>query len=168
MKLLPSRGLRSTMTVAAASGLLVAGLFAAPVAGAEQTTTGAQSSGMAPYTSCYVDGQTFGEGTPVGSGPLKWKYSGTPWVGARYDRCKNTVTLYYGGYKFPAWYKVEWGITPQQELHRYDSGGAGSRYKTVPASHADHTTTIYSLRVKACSGTLCTQWSPLIVLSYYP
>lgn len=164
---LPATRLRTTMTVAAASGLLVAGLSAVPGAGAEEATTGAQSSGKSPYTTCYVDGQSFGEGSPVGSGPLKWKYSGTPWAGARYDRCKNTVTFYYGGYTFPAWYQVKWGLRPQQELHTYSTQGAGSRYKTVVASHADNTT-IYTLTVRACSGNLCTRWSPLIILSYYP
>lgn len=166
MKLLPTIRLR-TATVAAASGLLLAGLTAAPSAGAEAATAGAQSGGKAPYTTCYVDGQSFGEGTPVGSGPLKWQYSGTPWAGARYDRCKNTVTLYYGGYKAPASYEVKWGLTPQQTLHTYTTQGAGTRYKTMVASHTDNTT-IYTLQVRALNGNLSTQWSPLIILSYYP
>ncbi|GHK04720.1 hypothetical protein SY2F82_65170 [Streptomyces sp. Y2F8-2] len=167
MQLLPTTRLRSTATVAAASGLLLAGLTAAPGAGAEAATAGGPSGDKAPYTTCYVDGQSFGEGTPVGSGPLKWQYSGTPWAGARYDRCKNTVTLYYGGYKAPAWYQVRWSLSPQQTLDTYNTQGAGARHKTMVASHADNTTS-YTLQVRACSGTLCTRWSPLIILSYYP
>lgn len=168
MKLFSVTRLRSTLTVAAACGLLVAGLSAAPGTGAVEATAQAQNSGRGPYTSCYVDGQTFGEGTPVGSGPLKWKYSGTPYAGARYDRCTNTVTLYYGGYNAPSWYNVRWTLSPAGETHTYNNHAAGSRKKTLTATHADGRYTTYTVQVRACSGTLCTAWSPIVYLSYYP
>ncbi|UUS35074.1 MULTISPECIES: hypothetical protein [Streptomyces] len=166
MKIFPATKLRTTMTVAVASGLFVAGLTV-PGAGAKEMTAQAQSN-KAPYTPCYVDGHTFNKGTPVGSGPLKWKHSGTPYAGARYDRCTNTVTLYYGGYKAPAWYKVKWTLSPAGETHTYNDRAAGSRKKTLPAAHAKGQYTSYTVQVRACSGTLCTAWSPIVYLSYYP
>ncbi|MFM9702566.1 hypothetical protein [Streptomyces galilaeus] len=168
MKNLATTRLRTTMTVAAAGGLLVAGLTAAPGAGANEATAQVQNSGKAPYTPCYTDGETYNKGTPVGSAPLKWKYSTTPYAGARYDRCKNTVTLYYGGYKAPSWYKVKWTLSPAGETHRYNDYAAGSRKLVLTATHAKGQYTTYTVQVRACSGTLCTAWSPIVYLSYYP
>ncbi|MET9462251.1 hypothetical protein ABZY05_45845 [Streptomyces canus] len=165
MKLFPVSRLRTTTTVAAASALLATGFIAAPGSGAASATSDAQSSVKAPYTSCYKDGDSFGHGTPVGSGPLRWKYTGTPYAGARYDRCQNKVTFYYGGdYKFPAWYEVKWSRT---QVHTFKDQATKARKATVTAGHGGNPNN-YTLQVRACSGTLCTRWSPMIILSYYP
>jgi hypothetical protein len=156
--------LRTVVTVAAAGAILVTGLNAAPDAGAEETTVGPPSRG--PYTPCHVDGETFGNGTPVGSAPLRWKDPrGTPYAGARYDRCANTVTFYYGGYTNPSYYKVKWTLSPKGTTTTYDTSAAGSRKKTLTATHTSGYTT-YTVQVKACSGTLCTRWSPIVYLTY--
>ena len=149
--------LRTVMTVAAAGAILVAGLTVAPGAGAEETTVGPPSRG--PYTPCHVDGETFGKGTPVGSAPLLWKYDGTPYAGARYDSCANKVTFYYGGYTNPSYYKVKWTLSPKGTTTTYNTYAAGSRQKTLSATHTSGYTT-YTVQVRACSGTLCTRWSP--------
>jgi hypothetical protein len=141
----------------------VAGITGAPGAGAEETTVGPPSGG--PYTPCIVDGETFGEGTPVGSAPLTWKYGGTPYAGARYDGCANTVTFYYGGYTNPSYYKVKWTLSPKGTTTAYDSYAAGSLKKTLRATHTSGYTT-YTVQVRACSGTLCTRWSPIVYLTY--
>lgn len=162
-----SRAIRQRLitTAVAAGGLLVAGLAVAPSALAEEATTGFSSSVKGPYTPCNVDGQTFGKGTPVGSAPLKWKYSGTPYAGARYDRCTNTVTLYYGGYKYLSYYDVKWTLSPRGTTTTYKDYAAGSRKNSLPATHVNGYTT-YTVQVRACYGNLCTSWSPLVYLMY--
>jgi hypothetical protein len=112
-----------------------------------------------------VDGETFGEGTPVGSAPLTWKYGGTPYAGARYDGCANTVTFYHRGYTNPSYYKVKWTLSPKGTTTAYDSYAAGSLKKTLRATHTSGYTT-YTVQVRACSGTLCTRWSPIVYLTY--
>ncbi|MFF8264176.1 hypothetical protein [Streptomyces virginiae] len=163
MKLFPVSRLRTTTTVAAASALLAAGFIAAPGSGAASATADTQRSVKSPYTSCYKDGDSFGQGTPVGSGPLKWKYAGTPYAGARYDRCQNKVIFYYGGYRSPASYEVKWSDTQVHTLKDQRM----ARKLTVTAGHGGNPNN-YTLQVRAHNGTLWTRWSPMIILSYYP
>jgi hypothetical protein len=160
--------LRTLLTVALSAGLLTAGLAVAPGASAVETTAGSPDRVNAPYTPCYVDGITYGQGSPVGSAPLKWKYSGTPYAGARYDRCTNTVKFYYGGYRNLDHYAVRWTLSPQGTTHTFNDYAAGSRVATLRARHTSGYYTTYTVQVRAYYGNLHTAWSPIVYLSYYP
>jgi hypothetical protein len=128
---------------------------------------GAEATTVVPprYTPCHTDGETFGKGSPFGSAPLRWKYRDSPYAGARYNRCANKVTFYYGGYPELHHYDVKWTLSPKGTTTTDNDYAAGSRKTTLNATHTSGYTT-YTVQVRACSATACTRWSPIVYLTY--
>ena|SRR5882757_9895471 len=168
---------------AAMSTLFAAGAIVMPsIATTDQTQVTdsivlARGADLTP-ASCTVSDGTTPAGERVGSNPVRFRYPDTPYVGARFDRCKGKVYVYYGGFK-PAGathYNIRWG-TNQWEDTVTDSG----RIRTFN-DPGDKRPGVHTFVVQACrrggpvgvppgfpqppirGRSSCTRWSPEIQL----
>jgi hypothetical protein len=142
----------------------VIGMTSAPTAAAACGITEGTSSGSAP-------------GTKVGSNPVRFEFSDSPYLGVRFDSCRNVITVHYGGYSS--------GITHYNI--RYDSGGKATAFNPPDKQKeaAPGAARVWTLSadpyqwpggyqradfmVQACrrgsgifSSSKCTRWSPLV------
>ncbi|QTD99506.1 hypothetical protein [Streptomyces cyanogenus] len=156
---------RSLTTVAAAAVLLL------PVASVDGVATAAgqaKEPGSAPATLCtYRDAFPPGGGTNIGGVPPRYKYTYTPYAGARFDGCTNTLKVYYGGYSNPryAYYEISYTYPSRFGWFTWQMGMGERQVATVQGpAHGD-----WNFKVRACArsideGPHCTGWSPQLFL----
>ncbi|MEV7812553.1 MULTISPECIES: hypothetical protein [Streptomyces] len=157
---------RSFGVVAGAAALLV------PVVSLGGTATAAQARLPAsdPASQCaYQDAYPPGGGTDLGGTPKRFKYADTPYAGARFDECANTLRVYYGGYSSPryTYYEVRYTYPSRPGWYSWQLRMGEYRVATVDAPARGD----WNFKVRACAGAIdeagpgsCTAWSPQLFL----
>jgi hypothetical protein len=155
---------RSFGVVAVAAAVLV------PVVLTGGTATAARVPASAPASPCaYRDAYPPGGGTSLGGTPERFEYADTPYAGARFDGCANTLKLYYGGYSSSryGYYEVRYTYPSQLGWYSWRLRMGEYRVATVDAPARGD----WNFKVRACVGTIdearpghCTAWSPQLFL----
>ncbi|MGW0393133.1 hypothetical protein ACWDYJ_19995 [Streptomyces sp. NPDC003042] len=165
---------RRLATATVTAGVLAAGLLLAPEVSAVGSS--APTAPRAKAVPCeYVNGEGVA-GTRLNATPPRWKYGNSPYLGTRFDRCGDVVTIHYGGYPKASYYKVAWSINcPKGSFEK--KYGPGKAFKLVlTAAHCRTTQdsyTTYEVQVAACTRhtppakDTCTRWSPRVLLTYF-
>ncbi|MFK8911387.1 hypothetical protein [Streptomyces sp. YS-3] len=152
---------RRTPALLCTALMMATGLALAPGAAAAQT------SATAPQRQCTVrDGYPPEErNTGVGGTPTKYKHTRSPYIGGRYDRCANTLKLYYGGYSSPqfAYYEVSYAHPTGRDWVSWQVRMGPDRVATWNNPEIGS----WNFKVRACAqsidegqGRNCTGWSP--------
>ncbi|MCZ0988941.1 hypothetical protein O1M54_30545 [Streptomyces diastatochromogenes] len=158
---------RPLITVTTAAFLLVS------VASTGGTATAAEVRGPAsvPAAQCtYRDAFPPGGGTNTGGIPNRYQYANSPYAGARFDSCADSLQIYYGGFSNPryAYYEIAYTYPSQLGWYRWVDRGMGRRIWSVrpPITRGD-----WNFKVRACANTIdspgpgtCTAWSPQLFL----
>ncbi|GAA2192194.1 MULTISPECIES: hypothetical protein [Streptomyces] len=156
---------RRLSLVAAAAALLVP---VASVDGAADAAEQVSVPGSVPATLCTSrDAYPPSGGTTVGGVPKRYKYTYTPYAGARFDGCTNTLRLYYGGYSSPryAFYEIRYTYPGRLGWYTWQMPMGERQVATVQRpAHGD-----WNFKVRACArsideGPNCTGWSPQLFL----
>lgn len=161
MKITKRRRPLATLCAALMTGT---GLALAPGVAAAQPPSSTPAS--APAKQCTTrDGFPPAGGTNIGGVPNRYKYGSTPYVGARFDGCANTLKLYYGGYSSPwDYYEVRYTYPGQLGWFTWRLTMGERRVSTVNGpAHGD-----WNFKVRACAYGIdepgCTGWSPQLFL----
>lgn len=167
----PERAVKSrrrTLATFCTAVLIATGVALTP--GAAQ----AQAPSAAPAGQCtYRDGYPPGGGTNIGAvpnPPNEYQSRNTPYVGARFDGCTNTLKLYYGGYSSPRYssYEVQYTCPAQLGWRTWQLTIGEHRVYTINGpAHGD-----WNFKVRACASSIddsqgarpCTGWSPQLFL----
>lgn len=157
---------RSFPVVAAAAALLVPVVLV----GGRATAAQARVSVSAPAGQCASeDAYAPGGGTDLGGTPKRFKYADTPYAGARFDGCANTLRVYYGGYSSPhySYYEVRYTYPSRLGWYSWQLRMGEYRVATVDAPARGD----WNFKVRACAGAIdeagpghCTGWSPQLFL----
>ncbi|TDU73645.1 hypothetical protein [Streptomyces sp. KS 21] len=149
---MPVLNWRRAATAVSSAVLLATGIMAVPAASAE----------AAPARDCYSrNGFPTKGGNNIGDTPPRYKFSNSPYIGARYDSCENAITVYFGGTSRTdtTHYTMHWsgdaGGWHDQKMHN-----GAHRMWTIEAPGND-----YNFLVQACNGNACTRWSPQIYVN---
>jgi hypothetical protein len=100
-------------------------------------------------------------GQAIAGTPPRYQFGDSPYVGARYDHCLHTITVYFGGYTGITHYNLRPSWGPQVELAPRAKG-----VWTAPRSLVDHRLNDIRFAVQACKrggfleSSSCTPWSP--------
>ncbi|MFJ4523949.1 hypothetical protein ACIP4Y_23850 [Streptomyces sp. NPDC088810] len=155
---------RSFTTVAAAAVLL---LSVASVDGVATAAEQAKAPGSVPAGCAYRDAYPPDGGTNIGGVPTRYKHTYTPYAGARFDACANTLKVYYGGYSSPryAYYEISYTYPSGRSWYSWRMAMGERQVATVSGpAHGD-----WNFKVRACAhsideGPSCTGWSPQLFL----
>jgi hypothetical protein len=154
----------------------VRGFLAASIVALITAWTGIASLAPSAFAACTTtEGTSSNGGNKVGSNPVKFEFSDSPYLGVRFDSCRNVITVHYGGYSS--------GITHYNV--RYDNPGhffgtpdkqievapGAARVLTVSAGpyQSPRGYQRVDFMVQGCrrgsglfSSSKCTRWSPLV------
>ncbi|MFF2131495.1 hypothetical protein ACFVW1_40305 [Streptomyces olivochromogenes] len=111
---------------------------------------------------CYRDAYPPGGGTNIGGSPNRYKWDGSPYMGARYDSCRGYVDVIYGGYR-ATHYNVRW-VAPGGPWEQGELSAAKGLW-SWPARHGDYNLTIQACNRGALQRSSCTNWSPQLYLN---
>ncbi|WP_097226723.1 hypothetical protein [Streptomyces sp. OV198] len=140
-------------------------------AGGVGTAVEAQTArAAAPATLCtYRDAFSPAGGTNTGGTPKRYRYPGSPYAGARFDGCTNTLKVFYGGNSSPryAYYEIRYTYPSRLGWFSWQMRMGPNRVATLRApAHGD-----WNFKVRACARTIdgpgpgtCTAWSPQLFL----
>ncbi|WP_234336233.1 hypothetical protein [Streptomyces sp. NRRL S-1022] len=156
---------RSLTTVAVAALLLV------PLASVDGVATAAgqvQGPASAPASPCTLrDAVPPGGGTGIGGVPQRYRFANTPYAGARFDGCADTLKVYFGGYSSPryAYYEIRYTYPSQLGWFTWKMTMGEHRVATVGGPARGD----WNFKVRACAhsideGPSCTGWSPQLFL----
>jgi hypothetical protein len=122
---------------------------------------------------CIIRDGTSSTGVATGSNPTRWKYSDTPYIGARYNSCTNKVSFHYGGYPYAKpnrplqsrWYNLRLTTGQQYEQPTKQSESAEGE-RRVAYMVAPNRASI-GVSAQFCTGGVplaahCTRWSPVV------
>lgn len=151
-----------------AATVLAAGVVLAPAAQAGALTQGttvrvSAPSATARASACITLDGTARNALTYGSNPTRYKYSGSPYLGMRYNSCAGTIRVYYGGFNGVTHYNLKpvYPNTTQLEV-------AGGLRRVLTRNETD-----WGLRgftVQGCSrgglfsSSTCTRWSPTVTI----
>ncbi|UUU26512.1 hypothetical protein [Streptomyces sp. DSM 40750] len=131
----------------------------------------AQSPAAAPQGLCtHRDGYPPDGGTNMGGTPSRYQWRNTPYVGARFDGCTDTLKLYYGGYSRPgySYYEVRYTNEARHGWRTWQLPMGERRVSTIEGpAHGS-----WNFKVRACASSIddaqgarpCTGWSPQLFL----
>jgi hypothetical protein len=155
------------VALAAAGGLAATG---APVS----TAAGSKSTPVAKAAACYTatDGYS-NSGTRVAGVPARWEYGTSPYIGARYNQCSDTLSVYYGGYTGIDYYNLRWNQDGAVGTPRNNQAELGPGLRRVARFGSDRVGGRLLLNVQACNrggflqSSSCTRWSPTLRFHTY-
>ena len=163
----PTRAFAARLALPAALVAVASTLAFAPsatAAPAQPVTASVQQADLLHGVTCTVNNGRAYSGRAIGGSPPRFEYDNSPYLGARYDSCGDSVKLYYGGYTGITHYNIRWGNT-QREV-----GPGQARVLTLNASQFGEGDVDFV--VQACkrgsgpfSTSSCTRWSPPVRLS---
>jgi len=160
-------GLRwmSKMRIRARAGVLLGlvgtmacgAIIVAPTASAAPCAAGAAAQ--------YIDGVATA-GQEIAGSPKRYEFGDSPYVGARYDQCLQTIKVYFGGYTGITHYNIRPGWGPQVEVAPHRKG-----VWTAPKAARNWPRNEVYFSVQACrrGGVLqkssCSAWSPVVKIN---
>lgn len=151
----------------AASSMLLANAMAADPA-QSKALTGRSVSAPQAHSSCVIREGTARTGVPTGSNPTRYRYSDSPYVGARYNSCTNKIVVYYGGYApYPSsptshhFYHLRLTNGDQAEVPQ---GLARTWTFIAPAGPSTGISAQQCVKVTLIPAG-CTRWSPVVQLA---
>ncbi|GAA3058399.1 hypothetical protein GCM10010464_23710 [Pseudonocardia yunnanensis] len=149
--------IRTRVLLGLASLMTVGGVIAAPSASAAPCAAGTPGQ--------YVDGFAT-EGQEIPGSPKRYEFGDSPYVGVRYDRCLQTIKVYFGGYTGITHYNISPGWGPQLELAPLERGvwTAGRNFRPLPPRDTLHFSVQACKRGGFLGRSTCTAWSPVVWL----
>jgi len=159
------RVMAATSAVVAAAGMML--LPSTAAAGPVRSTDvaiSAQQVDLMASAACVVRDGVGTTGREIEGNPRRYKYDDSPYLGARFDSCGDSIKIYFGGSTGMTHYNLRHGTGHQQELSPRKAG-----VLTI-ASPSGYQGRNYSFAVQACNrgGTFqpssCTRWSPSVVV----
>ncbi|WP_143204023.1 hypothetical protein [Streptomyces kebangsaanensis] len=138
-----------------------------PATRAQVKEDNAFAGGRRASACIFNDGVTYDKKyVAVGSNPTRYRYFRSPYLGARWDECAHTVTLYIGGDATATHYNLRVDKR-QREL----TGTDGPRRYTMKDS--EFTGGTHDLVIQSCKrgglfqSSTCTNWSPTVRLAVH-
>ena len=150
-----------------AATVLTAGVVLAPAAQAgalPQVTTVRVSAppATAKASACITLDGTARNALTYGINPTRYKYSGSPYLGLRYNSCAGTMRVYFGGFNATHYnIKPVYPNTTQFEV-------LGGLRRSITRNETDWG--LKGFTVQACnrgglfSSSSCTRWSPTVTI----
>jgi hypothetical protein len=109
-------------------------------------------------------------GTRVAGVPPRWDFPTSPYLGARFNECTDTMTVYFGGYSGITHYNIKWAeegtaCAPYIQCKQIEVGPGLRRIHRIGGNELASRPV---LNVQACKrggflqSSSCTRWSPTI------